>query len=102
MNISFADTSDLLSWNLDVPLKGVYIFGNHLITTILNYNLKTYCEINDIPNKLRNYSIWHAAIVFFNMKCIILYKYWVAQSGMGGILSQGKIWTGKNPNFTER
>ena len=25
--------------------------------------------------------------------CILLYKYWVAQSGMGGLLSQGKTWT---------
>ena len=25
--------------------------------------------------------------------CALLYKYWVAQSGMGGILSQGKSWT---------
>ena len=26
MIISFGDTSDLLSWNLEVPLKGVCIF----------------------------------------------------------------------------
>ena len=65
MIISFADTSDLLSWNLEV-----YIFGNHLITKSLNYNLKTYREINDIPNKLRNDSLWHAAI-FDKMKNVL-------------------------------
>ena len=46
----------------------------------------------------------------------LVYKYWVAHSGMGGILSQGKIWTvpfhsasprlrlvkWNSPNFTER
>ena len=56
--------------NLEVSLKEVYIFGNHLITKLLNYNLKTYCEINDIPNKLRNDSLWHAAI-FDKMKNVL-------------------------------
>ena len=39
--------------------------------------------------------IWNKVQYTFTVlkKSTTVYKYWVAQSGMGGILSQGKIWT---------